>query len=287
MFNQIPSEIAAIITDELDRQGEEALSKAQREQEEKAANLQKGGQLVREYIASKLDLVPIWLRPYVATVLGHNEDQELEAVGRYGMRGQPYLEFKIPGLSPIIFRPDLAQYWCLLPGRNDFDERKPGYFSSSEKDDLKAILVVAKLSAEKMAQLQSEYEKFIADGDARRQAWEEKERLQNQVADHLREQEETESANLLDFVKKDPAATLLLKAFVAVRQERQGFELQIAGLDEGLATAEAFWQRKADELRNQAKEADRRAEEERSKARDIEDDLSKAEKKLKATERGW
>ena len=65
------------------------------------------------------------------------------------------------------------------------------------------------------------------------------------------------------------------------------FEAQVADANNSMYSMDERWSRKAAELRRQADDAQRRAEEERNRASSIEDDLDDAQKKIKKMERGW
>ena len=73
-----------------------------------------------------------------------------------------------------------------------------------------------------------------------------------------------------------------MKAFLMVHQERSSFQERIYESDQAAYSLKEQLIRKAEDLRRQAQDAERQAENERSRISDLEDDLSKANKKLKS-----
>jgi len=108
----------------------------------------------------------------------------------------------------------------------------------------------------------------------------------NEQAQHI-EGEKEEDEQLFDALKNDKVAVLLLKAFLAIRQERSAFESEVSEANDSFYSMESFLSSEAADLRRQAENADRRAREEADRARDLSNELDDAEAKLKKANRGW
>lgn len=98
------------------------------------------------------------------------------------------------------------------------------------------------------------------------------------------DQGKAEEENLLDSIKYDPIAMLLLKALVLVHQEQSGFMAQIEGVNFAVENDKNRMNERLKNLKQQAEAAQRETEEERCRKEDLQDELDKAEKKAK---RGW
>jgi hypothetical protein len=100
------------------------------------------------------------------------------------------------------------------------------------------------------------------------------------------QQERTETELLFAELKNDPIAILLMRAFLQIRQERSMFEQLLNDADEILISREERNSRKSEDLRRQVADAERKADDERSRANDLDDDLSSIKKELDRAKRG-
>lgn len=290
----IPNEVLDIIEAEEERRIDEILQKKQAEEAERLANIEKGRPILAEWVERRRCGLPDWAQAYFSA---SDDDDTLEKAGAYGHQGgiEAVCKLEIPGLAPIAVKlvcggtsKECFQY--VIPGahydNSDWDLAEPCYWWGGNYPtgtlSLEEALVVAKHKAEL---LEKKREQYRQDCEARNC---EKERsaeaAQVQSVEKAVEQEKDEAEFLMSMLRDDPVAIHLLKAFLAIRQERSMYEERISEADEALYSTEERWSRRAADLRRQAQEADRHAEEERIRASDLEDDLAKAEKKEK---RGW
>lgn len=288
---KVPKKVAAMITAERKRQEAELRERDAAAAREKAAMVEKGRQLYEAHYEQALQKVPEWLRQYVVPVSTERTDEEdLERTGRgWGRVDGSRLTFNIPGLAPISFDPEKAMFMSACASWNSYEDTQPqfNYRNSEWKENLSAILLQAEREAQKLAEQQAEYERvqvtqkeFIEEAEARQ--------LKIDAAHALEAQKErSEAEALIAALEEDQVAIFLLKAFLVLRRERQAYERQIDGMEDSLGYAEEFWSRKAASLRRQAEDAESRAEDERRRANDAQDDLDKANKKIKSIEQGW
>jgi hypothetical protein len=163
--------------------------------------------------------------------------------------------------------------------------------NSSSCTDLDYVLYEAQAQMEQYRQYLDEYarqhEEIVRRWEKAQQDQAERDAQDNVAAirDELKHQEEQrEEQVLLDILQHDPVAMAMLKAFVLIHQERSSLTAQIDDANNSLYSMEEHWSRKAVELRRQAEEAQRHAEEERWR---LQSDLDDAESKLKKAQRGW
>jgi hypothetical protein len=291
----VPVEVVEIIDRKKMVIMEEQREAQGKEDQKRAAELQSGRENVRDAITQKLQLVPEWLRKFDVTESLWDED-ELLSVGRgFSNLDALQLQFHIPGLARIRMKKQMMkgtdQYNVQFKSAR-YDEDFREYGPNAPKldfrgdsywtEDLEYALVEAEMEFGKFEENQSNYLKGLESRkqDAERQLQREQKAEARAAAElTIRESEERELFNVF---KDDPVAINLLKAFLMILQERNLFEAQIEDANNSLYSTENYWSSKAAELRRQADNAQRRAEEEKCQ---LQSDLDDAEAKLKKAER--
>jgi len=197
---------------------------------------------------------------------------------------------QIPGLAPIAMKwenkndvPKLngigvpaaweSSQWDEIDWHWNYGESwkiKGGEVQSLLAEQYEEALWKAALEAERMKELIAKREERITESNSQFIA--------------KQEQANQEDLMLFNLIKDDEIAVLLIKAFLAIRQERSMFESQVNDANETMYSIENRWLEKAAELRRQADNAERRASEEKYR---LESDLSDAEEKLKKAKRAW
>ncbi len=291
---KVPDDIAVII-----QQKSVELYEQQKRKEEAERRLQEESELrgktkFDEHIAVALSMVPEWMRIYYDPTLYQPDYYRIDK-GWDRVESMP-LRFSIPGLALIQFDAKDSTWKCqdaYWDSNTYYDPALDWSRGSDWSSDLEYILFRAQ---KEMA----EYKKFLAEyalkEEKRARRQEENAREEAEREGHEREaeirsevervEEKAEEQTLLDYLRCDPIALAFVKAFVMVYQERSGYIAQIEDLNNQLYSQDEYWSHKAVELRRQADEAQRHADEEYSRASDLEDDLSKANKKIKETQRG-
>jgi hypothetical protein len=287
---EVPEGIAVLISAKKRSMQDEQKQKELQQEQKRKEDIEVGRTVLRLRIAEALIAVPEWLRPYDVTE-SEWDDDNLERVGKGYIKLNGFiLFFDIPGLAPIQYETKETN-WRAAQAHSQWKEYGPeipklGFTNSCYwRSDLEYTLIEAEASFREFQKMQVEYEKRLED-DRRRQEEEMLHEQKVEACQYAKEQvDEIEEKELFDIFKDDPIAVHLLKAFLAIRQERSMFECQIEDANSTMYSLEERYSRKAEDLRRQAKYAERRAEEERNRASDLEDDLSKANKKIKS--QGW
>jgi len=285
-IRQIPTNVADLIVCKNRDMQNERLAKEQQAREEKKVYIDTGRRILREKIAKTLLSAPEWIREYDRTEIEFDDDY-LERIGRgWDNLSDLLLRFSIPGLSLILHNID--GFWKCASVRGD-EEVDPylDFGNTVWHRDLEEVLVYAKSEMILFEQKLIQHNKFMQTLQAAEENYEQDEQeaaLRNQQS---MQQERAETELLFAELKNDPVAILLMKAFLQIRQERSMFEKLLDDADEILISREERSSRKAEELRRQAVNAERKAEEERSRVTDLEDDLSSIKKKLDRVERGF
>ena len=293
---QIPSEIAAII-----EQKTTALQEARKQKEEtdqRAAEEQilQGKIKVNAWIAQSMAKVPEWIRRYVVLSMGPELDYERIAHG-WNRVEEIDLFFFIPGLADIQFD-TMGDRWRSANASyreyEDDDEPILTFYNAPWRSDCQFVLIEAQ---EAMREHEQNLEQYAIKQEERARRFEqsqqeEQERQaranENEIHTELEHQkEQAEEQALFDAIKNDPIAIHMLKAFVFLRDERSTFEQRLYEADEAMSSIEGYWSNKASELRRQADQAQRRADDEKSR---LQSDLDDAESKLVKEQRknnGW
>jgi hypothetical protein len=285
---KVPDDVAGIIAEKRLAMEMERKDKEVKERAERTAKIEQGKKFLREKIELTLMAVPAWLRQYDVTEFNWDE-RDLELTDR--ALKNIVLVFHIPGLAPIQFNSE-SNNWRAAQAYEEWngDWSTPTIkFNNSSywRTDLEYTLIEAEQEMQNYDELQARYEmrKMEAQISAAEDSQREQESEHKQEGNLL--QEKTEAETLFAIFKDDPVAVNLLKAFLMIRQERTIFEAQLEDANSSLYSMEEHWTRKAADLRRQADAAERRASEEFNRANDLEDDLSKANKKVKESQRGW
>lgn len=298
MKDQIPTEIAKIIQEK--EQSLRAKHQAEEKQklEKRNAFISQGRDMLELGIAATLLYVPKWLHPYDVTEKTF-DDNDLRNIGERNQLEIGELQFHIPGLAPIQFKLEkvketepITLKWRSAQAYTDWREYGPavprlGFNNSSYwREDLEFVLVEAKKQLDEFEALTAEFKKQHEEESSRaeQQLKREEEADVHRVAE--RQEKESEELQLFNQIKNDPVVLTLLRAFQMINQERSVFASQIEDANESLYSMEEFWSRKSADLRRQADDAQRRAEEERyrlqSDLNDAEDKLSQTQKRLRA-----
>jgi hypothetical protein len=293
-IGSIPENIEVIIEAE-----EERIKKEQAEKEEKRRfddqqRIERGRAYIKAYVDQTLQSVPEYLREFYHHL---NEDHRSpdELAHLYGNENESLdvnrdLVFYIPGLAPIVYDVLSKSLGCFSAQRNDeqdcaaWGDWRNAYRRHSR---IETLLVIAKNEFDKYQSIQSKYDEQER---KRREREIEAQRIDYErsvMEDAAEEVDELEDEVLFNAIKKDQVAIFMLKAFLAIRQERSIFEQRIEEADDSMMSMEERWSRKANALRKQAMEADRLASEERNRAQDLESELEKTKKNNKRTESVW
>lgn len=287
-MDTVPENVAEIIERKADELEDARQKKEQEEANQQVMNISKGRELLRARIAEILEEVPEWIRGYDITerLL---VDQELEGIGQGVGLNNLFLIFEIPGLAHISFVNGRRLWRYASSAWGEWDDNPPecDFRANSWSSDLELVLLGARESALDFENKKAIYTGRIAQRQAQAAAYERRDQEREEKAWISSEEKRSEETQLVEALKSDPVAILLVKALLMVHEERSSFEERINEADATLYSVEDRWSRKASDLRSQAAEADRRAEDERRKARDLEDDLSNANKKLDKVKRGW
>lgn len=283
----VPVEIAMLIALKKEAMLAEEAQKNADQERERATAIAGAKGILHAMIAERLLGVPDWLRPYDVTEKQWSED-DLENAGRCNSKfPQLKLYFDVPDLTQIA--QNVKGDWAAAYPVKEYREAPEiGFFRDTHfRSDLGYVLVSAQENLEEFIKLNSEYQEYL--GELRRQV-EEDQHLQEIVTlsrQLLCEHKETEEKALFEAFENDPVAIQLLKAFLMIRQERNIFEERISNADDTLCSVEERWSRKAADLRLRADDAERHANEEHERARDLESEKDDIEKRLKKAEGGW
>lgn len=285
---EVPSNIEAVIAEYEHKKSAEMKERDQRDAEKRSVAIAQGLEIVRQRISElrSMSVVPEYLFEFDATLNSYDEDELVNISSNSGYYQNQLksmaLVFEIPGLATIQYRHENG--WRSARVDRVFDDDGPdgvaftfqgSHFGPSVEDAL--------CEAKKVF---DEYQRISASLEKNRAAMlelREEEKLERQLKEYAVEEEDR---NLFDAFKNDEVAVFLLKAFLALRQERTAFENELQEASDSLWSTEERWERKAAELRRQAEHSERQANEERKRASDLENDLQDTEKKLKKTMQG-
>lgn len=288
---QVPEEIEKVIVAkkaELARQEEERNRAIEAERRQ---NIDKGMLALLEALNAGLALVPEWIRSYDATLQSWSED-EIERLGR-SLRGPDSyfrLRFQVPGLARIDFSPNMKAWMTQTAFGNQWGDEKPELIyhrDSAWRPDLEYTLVEAKKAMADYLEMMAQYEQ-------RHQAMESAHQIGEYVDEKIAAEREAEAqeekdqvAELLEALRADPVAVILLEAFVKIREERRSFEAQIASMTENIESIDASMSQRVEHLRRDLRDANNRIQEEEDQTRRLKSDLDDRERRLKKAERGY
>lgn len=284
--NQIPSEIAQLIEQKTQEVLEAKWQKEEAQKRQEEEIVAKGKAAYDEYFQAAMQKVPEFMRPYFDPAHGK---PDFERIGKNWARPVDYdLWFSVPGLAFITFSsPNELWQAQSVNWSPDWDE-SPNWGWRDPTKDVALALAQAKKTQADYQKFSEQYAQQRAEKAQQREEYERKEAEHEaraaEEANTDRHAEQSEEEILFDVLRNDAVAMYLLKAYLLINEERQGFRQQIENYDEAMYSMENRWSRRAEELRRQADEADRRAEDERSR---LQSDLDDAEAKLKKAERGW
>jgi hypothetical protein len=265
--------------------------KAEAKHELEQKNIEAGRQVLQQKLEAILITLPEWLRPYDVTKADW-KDSDLENLGiNQRIIDNLLLNFNVPGLAPIQYKHSEKQ-WRSAEAYSEWngDDRFPALKlnnSSYWRNSFEYTLLIARDNLLEYEKMKAEHDKETQRRVEQRKAEILREEQQQIQYEEKREVEKEEDKQLFEVFKDDPVVIYLLKAFLAIKQERDMFSSQIQDAEETIYSIEERWSRKASDLRRQADDAQRRADDER---RRLEDDLSDAESKvnkLQKQERGW
>lgn len=291
----IPFEVLAIIAAEEKRRADEKAEQELQVEIKRQEYIERGRALFDEWTIKRKEYLPPWALEYVSVSC---DEEALEHAGKYDRRDdgiEAYFGLLIPGLAPIKMvltnssGQKIAEFIVPSQRRDEFNDEKPRYFWggnwSTETLSLNYALLVAKQEAEKLEAAVANYDNFQKEQEARNAERSQREEERNKQLAEQKSQtaqaEKDEVEKLLTVLHSDPVAMNLIKAFIAIRQERSIYEEQISQTNDALYSMEERWSRRTSELRRQAEDADRRAAEEHSRADDLQDDLARVKKKNK------
>lgn len=283
MNNQIPEEVAVLISKYEEARRIEREDK-EREQQRKTEELNAKGKAI---VDGWIEKAPEWLHQYYVSeatnldyyrvVQGWDHEKELT------------LTFKIPGLAQIQYMD--GEWRSESNGWNrGYEDSEPyihfgrdTYWRSSLESTLLVAKGVMESHQDNLSQYEVEQARFFKRITEEAQMEErvtqriEEEKEQKQAA------EQAEEAALLQALRNDPVAIHMLKAFVLLRDERSTFEQRLEEMGEEMYSIENHYSRKAAVLRRQAEDFERKARDEQYR---LQSDLEDAEAELKKMKRG-
>ena len=286
MNGQTPQEIKALIEFAEEDLEKQAHQRADDEAVQKLKAAEEAYDKAHQLWTDVLPQIPDVLQPYVMLNNPRDKDQYPNSWD------EEVLEFQVPGLAPIAAiyerKNDRWEFdrWVVagavgigwdeednLNTDVDYSFFRGACHEGNTKTPLYHTLRVASQVASQLQDKKSELalERALAKRRAAEREAEEK-------------QQRDEERALFEAIKRDPILVHMLKAFVYLRDEREEFERQLQDADETMYGIENRWSQKAAELRRQADDAQRRAEEDRLR---LQSDLEDTEAKLKKAERGW
>lgn len=279
--NQVPSTIAEIIESKRQTLLEERRQKEEKDRREREEVEAIGRAKYDEYIQASLQKVPEYLRQYVAPT---EEVPDFYRIGEGWDKPDDWLYFQVPGLVKILFAPlakgDAWKWQNARPFDQSYDyDGNPNYKEPSLDfaghqygwtDDVEYALGCAHAQMQKYQEFLAEWvtkqEEIAREAEQRKVLIQDQEvRGAEKAARREQEQakEKAEEQALFDAIKDDPVALNMLKTFVLIHEERGSFRDQLENADWALYNMEERHARRAEELRRQADEIERRAEDEK------------------------
>lgn len=278
---QVPEELEVIISEEniklaIKKNNEEAENRKQ--EKERREIKQKEW---RFFLKEAKSLFPKMLHRYIAKARTEEQMQ------------QRCLLFHVPGLSPfwaeLSWSREKEHYLLhsivvtgLYPGdQQDEPQLLANWGKKYTLNDLSEALAFARheylrFEVHSIKRAEILLERRRAEKENRRQARESEKRIV-QAEDQKRSEEQA----LFESLKSDPVVILLLKAFLLIREERNTFAEQIESADNFAESIERHMSEKLRLAKENADHAYREASDERRRKEDLQDELDKAEKKIK------
>jgi hypothetical protein len=290
----IPADVLQMIESKKEQLRAEQAAKAEAAKREQDELLAKGSDLYFEYRAQAIEKLPEGIRFYVRPARLSIDNYVRMGKG-WDQLNKYRFTIDIPGLATIEYDANDMTYRTAIAEWNDSADDEPWFSDNgSWKKELDYVLCQAERQMlehrENLVKWEAAKEEALHRYNQQEASDQETEarRAEMILARDARDaQEKAEELALFDAIKEDAVALNMLKAFVLLRDERSHFEQRLSDADETMYSMENRWSRRAAELRNQAEDAERRAQDEKSR---LQSDLDDAEDKLKKAERaarGW
>ncbi len=239
-IGSIPEGIELIINAEVARINKETAEKEEKERINDQQRIERGRAYIRAYVDRELEFVPEYLREFYHHLNDKDRDPDQLAY-LYGQENESQdvnrdLVFYIPGLAPIVYDVYNESLGCFTAHENnELDCAVWGDWRNAYRrhDRVETVLVIAKEEFDKYQSIQL---RFDEQKEARRKRELESQRRDYEhsvMADAMEEVDEMEDEVLFNAIKDDQVAIFMLKAFLAIRQERSSFEQRIMGAENG------------------------------------------------------
>lgn len=286
---KIPDEVFSVIASEAQRLDVKGKEDELKKKLKRNLEIEQGKKKILDVWDECKGLIPEWMHEYLRNI---DDQDELKRIGQ-GYGNVSRFDFLIPGLAKVRFEVKSNRWSCanaIWDPYSSYSPKEPHLsFTNASywRSSLETTLLFAARSHEEhianLARWKSKIEKNVQDIKDR-----EARDIQRAARDAEQEQAERDDTQLLlANLRKDPVAVNLLKAYLSLSQERRIFQEEIEGYDNALYSAEEAYSRRASELRRMADDADRRANDERDRAENLQYDLEDAERKAKQCSRGW
>jgi len=283
----VPTKIIQLIAIEEHQTRKQAEEKAAKEYQEHEERRTAEQHMAEEYLVKVLPMIPDVIQPYVFLADFNNRNTKYEL--HWSERA---IEFHVPALAPFIavfteekeeihfngwkFSTVVEIDWdedSNLCKEASFGFRNQSIETCEIEQVLRRSLQIAVEQGEAQNRLNRQFASYEINESLRK-----KDKAEREAASFA------EEMALLNSIKDDPIAIHMLKAFILLRDERSTFEERIYEMDESMSSIENRWSRKAEDLRRQAGEMQRRADDEKNR---LQNDLDDAETALKKAQRGW
>jgi hypothetical protein len=282
MDNQVPEKIAGIIEAKLKGMEEERLRTEEAARLKREGLIALGSKKYRACYEEALLFLPDWLMPYLPDM--EVDGDTLESFGCKRLTEDDFhMVFRVPGLAPMMYAPKRQKDWAWkafeVKDRSCSNWEMPEFvLGRANWTDIETAILAAHIAGQLMIQEQELFRQESEKDEEQRLARAEREMEQTRQAICGEEKERQEMVVLFSAFDDDPVAVLLMKAFLAIGQERRGYRDALDDLEVSLEYTQEHCEAKAKKLARQVKDAERQAEEERRRASDLEDDLAKAKK---------
>lgn len=237
-IGSIPQNIEFIINEEIERINKEQAEKEEKDRAEYQQRLERGRAYIKAYVDREMEFVPVYLREFYHHLNQSNRDVD-ELAHLYGKENESGdinldLVFYVPGLAPIVYDVQNESLGCFHAFVNDEESCATwGDWRNSYRrfDRVETVLAIAKEEFDKFQKIDFEF-------GQEEEKWRERE-LKKQRRDYERsvmddaieEVKEMDDEVLFKAIKDDQVAMCMLKAFLAIQQERRTFEQRIDGAE--------------------------------------------------------
>ena len=122
---------------------------------------------------------------------------------------------------------------------------------------------------------------------AKRQEWEAKQRMKQERNEGKKAHEARVEERMIDFLTGDPVALALARVFAMIQLERDRFERELSNADTWAEELEGMLEAARDQAAQEIEALESKAEYERQRAEDLQNDVYELEDKMRKERRGW